>query len=71
MRESWKEKKRTILTNLSAPEYRASAGTNGGFILKHSVGHMPNKTEVDVPLTYADYYYIEAMKRYNQLKTVK
>jgi unsaturated chondroitin disaccharide hydrolase len=59
----------TILTNLSTPEYRASAGTNGGFILKHSVGHLPNKTEVDVPLTYADYYYIEAMKRYSQLKT--
>ncbi len=58
----------TMLTNLSSPAYRASAGTNGGFILKHSVGHMPNKTEVDVPLTYADYYYIEAMKRYSQLK---
>jgi len=61
----------TILTNLSTPEYRASAGTNGGFILKHSVGHLPNKTEVDVPLTYADYYYIEAMKRYSQLKTAE
>lgn len=61
----------TILTNLSTPEYRASAGTNGGFVLKHSVGHLPNKTEVDVPLTYADYYYIEAMKRYSQLKPVQ
>jgi unsaturated chondroitin disaccharide hydrolase len=54
----------TMLTNLSSGQYKAAAGTNGGFLLKHSVGHMPNKTEVDVPLTYADYYFIEAMKRY-------
>lgn len=58
----------TILKNLSAPPYKAGVGTNGGFILQHSVGHMPNKTEVDVPLTYADYYFIEAMKRYKALK---
>ena len=38
--------------------------TNGGFILKHGVGHLPAKSEVDVPLTYADYYFIEALMRY-------
>jgi unsaturated chondroitin disaccharide hydrolase len=58
----------TILRNLSSPAYKAAQGTNGGFILEHSVGHFPNKTEVDVPLTYADYYYIEAMIRYGKLK---
>ena len=57
----------TILKNLSADPYRASIGTNGGFILQHCVGHMPNKTEVNVPLTYADYYFVEAMKRYKEL----
>jgi unsaturated chondroitin disaccharide hydrolase len=56
-----------ILTNLSGTHYKAAVGTNGGFILQHSVGHMPNKTEVDVPLSYADYYFIEAMVRYKQL----
>ncbi len=56
----------TILTNLSKPPYKAAIGTNGGFILQHCVGHMPNKTEVDVPLTYADYYFIEALKRYQE-----
>lgn len=54
----------TILNTLSSPEYLAEKGTNGGFILKHSVGNMPDKTEVDVPLTYADYYFVEAIKRY-------
>ena len=34
----------------------------------HCVGHKPAGTEVDVPLTYADYYFIEAMKRYQELK---
>jgi unsaturated chondroitin disaccharide hydrolase len=57
-----------ILKNLSADPYKANIGTNGGFILQHCVGHMPNRTEVDVPLTYADYYFVEAMKRYKVLK---
>jgi unsaturated chondroitin disaccharide hydrolase len=57
----------TILRSLSSPQYKAAAGTNGGFIIKHCVGHLPAKSEVDVPLTYADYYFIEAMKRYKAL----
>jgi hypothetical protein len=54
----------TIIRNLSAAPYKAAPGTNGGFILQHSVGHFPAGTEVDVPLTYADYYFIEALNRY-------
>jgi unsaturated chondroitin disaccharide hydrolase len=57
----------TILLTLSSKNYKAEIGTNGGFILKHSVGHLPNNSEVDVPLTYADYYFIEAMRRYRML----
>lgn len=59
----------TILRNLSADTYLAAPGTNGGFILKHGVGHKPAGTEIDVPLTYADYYFVEAMIRYKQLKS--
>ncbi len=58
----------TILRNLSAPAYKAAIGTNGGFILQHSVGHLPQHSEVDVPLSYADYYFLEAMKRYKALQ---
>lgn len=54
----------TILQTLSSPAYKASTGTNGGFFLKHSVAHLPKNTEVDSPLPYADYYYVEAMLRY-------
>jgi unsaturated chondroitin disaccharide hydrolase len=56
----------TILMSLSSAHYKAAIGENGGFILKHSVGHLPQKSEVDVPLTYADYYFVEAMKRYKE-----
>lgn len=56
-----------MLQTLSSPAYTAEEGTNGGFILKHSVGNIPSGTEVDVPLTYADYYYVEALCRYKSL----
>ncbi len=57
----------TQLRTLSTPEYLAEPGTNGFFILKRGVGHMPNNGEVDVPLTYADYYFVEALIRFNNL----
>lgn len=61
----------TQLRSLSSPAYRAELGENGNFLLKHSAGHMPNGTEVDVPLTYADYYYVEAMMRMKKLLMAK
>lgn len=56
----------TQLKTLSSAEYLAQPGTNCNFILKHSVGNFPGKGEVDVPLTYADYYYVEALVRYKK-----
>lgn len=51
-----------ILASLSSPEYLAKTGDNGGFLIKHCVGNMPKNSEVDTPLNYADYYYLEALK---------
>ena len=53
-----------ILRTLASPEYLAEPGTNGGFLLKHSVGSLPGHSEVDVPLTYADYYFLEALTQF-------
>lgn len=53
-----------MLHTLSSDTYLAKPGSNGGFLLKHSVGALPLKGEVDVALTYADYYFVEAMLRY-------
>ncbi len=57
-----------MLKSLSGDEYLAKPGTNGGFLLKHSVGSLPHKTEIDVPLIYADYYFLEALLRYKKIK---
>lgn len=61
----------TMLMNLLSPTYLATNKENGGFILKHGVGNMPNKTEIDTPLTYGDYYLVEAMLRYKNLENNK
>lgn len=55
-----------MLKSLSTPTYRAKLGENGGFLLMHSTGSLPDKSEVDVPLTYADYYFLEALLRYKK-----
>jgi uncharacterized protein YyaL (SSP411 family) len=49
------------IRSLSSPAYRAEKGANGGFILMHSVGSIPHNSEIDVPLTYADYYFVESL----------
>lgn len=51
------------LRSLSSSAYLAQPGDNGGFLLKHATGHKPAKSEIDVPLNYADYYFLEALLR--------
>lgn len=52
-----------IMASLSSPAYRAPLGKNGCFLLMHSVGSIPHNNEIDVPLNYADYYFLEALTR--------
>lgn len=61
--KNYKELGDKIVTNLASPAYKAKVGTNGNFILMHSVGSIPHGAEIDVPLNYADYYYEEALIR--------
>lgn len=51
------------LRSLASPDYLAAPGENGGFLLKHATGHKPAGKEIDVPLNYADYYFLEALLR--------
>ena len=51
-----------ILNSLTK-KYRAKIGDNHGFLLLHSTGHKPAGGEIDVPLIYADYYFLEALGR--------
>lgn len=56
-----------ILEALSSPEYLAAPGELGGFLIKHCTGFYKKNREVDVPLSYADYYYLEALNRLRML----
>lgn len=64
----YKETADKILESLSSPAYRAEVGTNGHFLLMHSVGSIPHGHEIDVPINYADYYYLEAMIKKQRLE---
>ena len=66
----YKEKADKILESLTN-DYRSPVGESNGFILLHSVGSKPGKSEVNVPLIYGDYYYLEALLRAKRLKEKK
>ena len=55
------------LRELASERYLAKEGEQYGFILKHSTGSKPGNSEVDVPLTYADYYFLEALLRWKAI----
>jgi hypothetical protein len=65
--EKYLETARTQLMTFCSDEYLAKPGENGGFLLKHCVGNLPENSEIDVPLSYADYYFLEALVRYSKL----
>lgn len=60
-----------MLQSLSSDAYQAKVGENNHFILTKSVGAKPLKSEVNVPLVYADYYYLEGLLRYQKLASGK
>ena len=49
-------------------KYSAALGEKRGFILDHSTGSKPHNSEIDVPISYADYYYLEALVRSKNLR---
>lgn len=61
--KDYREAAKEIIKSLISKTYKAKLGTNNNFMLKHSVGSIPHKAEIDVPLIYADYYYLESLIR--------
>jgi hypothetical protein len=57
------------LASLCSPAYLAREGQEPS-ILRHATGHRPGGSEVDVPLIYADYYFLEAILRYDEQRMV-
>lgn len=55
---------RKMIKIMCGEHYMYNPGEAYGFILKHGTGFLLKNREVDAPLTYADYYFLEAMTRY-------
>ncbi|MGQ1945747.1 glycoside hydrolase family 88 protein [Geofilum sp. OHC36d9] len=66
--EQYLEAGNKIMKSLHSEAYFNETGTNGGFLLRHSTGSKPSNSEVDVPLIYADYYFLEALLRKKQIE---
>jgi len=52
-----------IIESLASPAYRSPLNENRGFLLTKSTGHLPHGYEIEKPLAYADYYFVEALLR--------
>lgn len=57
----------TIIENLTN-NYRATLHSDAGFLLLHSTGAKSLNSEIDVPLVYADYYFLEALLRKSKIE---
>ena len=54
------------LLALASPDYFSEGDEIGHFLLKHGVGHKPGNSEIDTPLDYGDYYFLEALLRFRR-----
>ncbi len=55
------------IRSLASPAYMAKPGKNNHFILMHSTGFTAKNYEIDEPIAYTDYYFVEALMRYRRL----
>ncbi len=69
--EKYRTAAEQMLQTLSSENYMARQGTNNNFLLMHSVGSIPHGAEIDVPLIYADYYFLEALLRWDKMNKQK
>jgi unsaturated chondroitin disaccharide hydrolase len=67
LKKKYRQAAEQMLASLSSDKY-LSKERNDAFLL-HSTGHRPNGTELDVPIIYADYYFIEALTRLKRLQS--
>tara|TARA_R110002051_G_scaffold81617_1_gene145733 strand:- start:85797 stop:86996 length:1200 start_codon:yes stop_codon:yes gene_type:complete len=54
------------MINLLSDSPYYSGDTNQALLL-HSTGHLPHDSEIDMPIIYADYYYMEALLRLKRM----
>ncbi|MCK0135364.1 glycoside hydrolase family 88 protein [Arenibacter sp. S6351L] len=61
--EKYKNKAFKLLESLASSTYMNTDNENNYFILNHSVGSLPHGAEINAPLVYADYYFLESIRR--------
>ena len=59
---------KALVENLSSSAYLSNAKNDA--LLLHSTGNHPKNKEMDVPIIYADYYYMEALLRLKKLENI-
>lgn len=67
--EDYRHKATKIIASLSSDEYLAKPDATHSFLLEHSTGSLPHNSEIDVPIIYADYYFLEALLRMKKSET--
>lgn len=65
--DAYLDASKEIINALMSERYLVQEKTHYGFLLKNSVGFLPKNWEVDVSITYADYYFIEALIRLDKI----
>lgn len=55
-----------IMLSLSSDTYRSQGNCRSALL--HSTGHHPAGSEIDYSIVYADYYYMEALNRFDKIK---
>lgn len=65
--ESYRDFAVKQLLALASPAYFSEGDEIGHFLLKHGVGAKPKDSEVDTPLNYGDYYFLEALLRFRKM----
>ena len=57
-----------VIKSLHSEAYLLGEQINGPFILDHSTGHLPKNSEIDVPIVYGDFYFLEALLRQKSIQ---
>ena len=56
-----------VINSLSSDKYLLNNSIKAPFLLDHSTGNWPKKDEINQPINYADYYFLEAIIRKQSL----
>ncbi|AJR04464.1 glycoside hydrolase family 88 protein [Siansivirga zeaxanthinifaciens] len=65
--ETYLNYSKKVINTLNSREYILNPEVSGPFILDHSTGNWPKNDEIDEPIVYGDYYYLEALLRMKSL----